>query len=333
VCPRVTDPSFPGVPDFVSIGAAASQAINARPGTEVCAVCDIIIRLKEADAEVCTLEHHGQEPSSVLQDCLTPPSGLPEAILMHYKHSDTAADVHPDFKKLLLSPHPNAIRGSTQPDGVSAFNVCKPCFSALENKNQPKYAIAAGFWMGSATNIIANTAELNGLTRQEWNLLRLSVSRREIRTYDPRSIRDVHNNIVRPGGLGGHALFSTGDPNTVGKYLDKLPNTTNATLTVHITGPTTSPQRALLAQQCVVRKTEFIAALNWLQHWNVLYEQVQVDDIAVAGLPEGAPLPGTVLDASKEPEGIDAPSPDIHQGLCTGRAQQCLLHCVCVCVC
>lgn len=325
--------AIPVITSPAPYAAACAEEVNSGPHAAVCAVCDIVVQLRDTSATVYTLDHNGQPPCEALVKLLRPPSDLPDALRAHYTTS--ATDVHETWRDLLLSPSPAAFEPSvgTVP---SAFHLCSECHSTLcgdtgvaKAPTMPMFAIAKGFFMGPADLLTTLSPSLDDLTEAEWNLARLNISRVVWRSWW-KGKDDVHKSVIRRDGLCGHALFSEASPHLVDQYLDgvkpTIPRVGDQTLMYHLTGPFTPPERALRLRQAVVRRRQVQDLIAFLRDNNHLYSaaNVTIDNAAFehlpdgppkkgslaeqCGIPEGAPLPGTVvLTAPSQPDGDSAP--------------------------
>jgi hypothetical protein len=319
-CLCTTTPTIPTGRDHLACSAAFTQALRTNQTDHVCAFCDVYIQLLHATAKVHHIEHNGDPPSDSLVEILSPPANLHPDLQAYY--TTDCGDANSTWHDLLLSPDPRSVQAydhdysaelsaesgdDSGADDAAAFatppryctlKACDTCHAALvrhdDGPSKPKFAISSGYFMGGSKLFRDQIPELCRLTEQEWSLIKPVISRNRWVQYD-RAASNINANIIRQGGLAGHAVFTAGDPDAVEKYLQTLPAGHGGTVTFHVSGSWTKAEVARHIDPIIVRRDVVLRALQWLKVNNHLYQEIDIDRAAIDNLPEHDVLPGTLL--------------------------------------
>jgi len=220
---------------------------------DVCAVCDTFMDLSpSADVKGSRVQHLLGEPPTSWMNTLQPPAGLNRLLVNQYvvalSANEVGVNVAKSWKSLMLSSHPDCIKLSNTgvPIGV---HCCGDCFSSLKRSALPKFAIRSGLFMGQAT---AETGFADDITPQEWKLVSRVVTRFQVTKIT--CAKDTPEGNTSRRGIIGHSVSCEAPIEQVEQFLQKLPLTQNATLSVHVTGPLTTAQKAAAIAPVVTRQ-------------------------------------------------------------------------------
>lgn len=153
--------------------------------------------------------------------------------------------------------------------------LCQKCHGSLLKGRLPKFSVANDMWLGEVPT------ELEGLTIPEEKLI--SLYRHNscvIKLHSP-----FHSATTSQAALKGNCItFVQNIPNIVTSLplaLDDLCDT----LKVIFVGARL-PSRIHLKKILTVRKKKIVDALNWLKRYNLLYQNIEINQKNIAQLPE-----------------------------------------------
>jgi hypothetical protein len=191
---------------------------------------------------------------------LKPPANVKPAVVSHHKCKDEAREEW--MMQMMLSPRAVYVERG---DGEKGFTCCSECKTSLSIgcrlKKVPRFAIANGFHIGEAPK------ELEDLNEAELALVSIARVNSHIFTF----YGGAHKSI-----RGWHTLYD-GNVGHMASTLQQFPGLNiNNNISCVLCGPFTTGQFLKIKERMFVNCEKVIAALEWLQKNNVLYEDAVI---------------------------------------------------------